>query len=53
MSLSSAAQLVTVDDTGHYIQLDRPDAVIAEIQKTPSRPADSAVAGTASVGALR
>ena len=38
MSLSSAAHLVTVDDTGHYIQLDRPDAVIAEIQKTPSRP---------------
>ncbi len=33
MSLSSAAQLVTVEDTGHYIQLDRPDAVIAEIQK--------------------
>lgn len=33
MSLSSVAQLVTVDDTGHYIQLDRPDAVIAEIQK--------------------
>jgi pimeloyl-ACP methyl ester carboxylesterase len=32
-SLSSAAQLVTVNDTGHYIQLDRPDAVIAEIQK--------------------
>jgi pimeloyl-ACP methyl ester carboxylesterase len=32
-SLSSAAQLVTVNDTGHYIQLDRPDAVIAEVQK--------------------
>ena len=39
MSLSSAAQLVTVDDTGHYIQLDRPDAVIAEIQKLlPAQP---------------
>ena len=33
MSLSSAAQLVTVDDTGHYIQLDRPDVAIAEIQR--------------------
>lgn len=33
MSLSSAARFTTVDDTGHYIQLDRPDAVIAEIQK--------------------
>ena len=36
MSLSSAAQLVTVEDTGHYIQLDRPDAVIAEIREAPS-----------------
>ena len=53
MSLSSAAQLVTVDDTGHYIQLDRPDVAIAEIQKTPSGPAEHDVAGTASVGALR
>ena len=53
MSLSSAAQLVTVDDTGHYIQLDRPDAVIAEIQKLLPGPADRVGAGTASVGALR
>ena len=33
MSLSSAAQLVTVEDTGHYIQLDRPDAVIDAVQR--------------------
>ena len=53
MSLSSAAQLVTVDDTGHYIQLDRPDAVIAEIQKLlPAQPTAPS-AGTASLGALR
>ena len=53
MSLSSAAQLVTVEDTGHYIQLDRPDAVIAEIQKLLPAPADRVDAGTASLGALR
>ena len=53
MSLSSAAQLVTVEDTGHYIQLDRPDAVIAEIQKLLPVPADRADAGTSSLGALR
>jgi pimeloyl-ACP methyl ester carboxylesterase len=45
MSLSSAAQLVTVEDTGHYIQLDRPDAVIAEIEKLlPAQPTASAPA---------
>ncbi len=33
LSLSSAAQLVTVEDTGHYIQLCRPDVVVAEIQR--------------------
>ena len=32
MSLSSAAGLVTVEDSGHFIQLDRPDVVIAEIE---------------------
>ena len=32
VSLSSAADLVTVEDSGHYIQLDRPDVVIAEIE---------------------
>lgn len=30
-SLSSAAQLVTVDRTGHHIQSDRPDLVIAQV----------------------
>ncbi len=53
MSLSSAAQLVTVDDTGHYIQLDRPDAVIAEIQELLPVPPTAVDAGTTSVGALR
>jgi pimeloyl-ACP methyl ester carboxylesterase len=42
-SLSSAPKLVTVEDTGHYIQLDRPAVVIAEIEKLlpapPSAPA--------------
>ena len=32
LSLSSDAHLVSVDDTGHYIQLDRPDAVLSEIR---------------------
>ena len=40
MSLSSAAQLVTVEDTGHYIQLDRPDVVIAEIRRLLPAPTD-------------
>jgi pimeloyl-ACP methyl ester carboxylesterase len=31
-SLSSAAQLVPVDNTGHYIQVDQPDAVIEQIE---------------------
>ena len=53
MSLSSAAQLVTVEDTGHYIQLDRPDAVIAEIQKLLPVPTTDVDAGTSSLGALR
>ena len=30
-SLSSAAQLVAVDQSGHQIQLDRPDLVIAQV----------------------
>ena len=43
MSLSSAAQLVTVDDTGHYIQLDRPDVAIAEIQRLLPAPTSTTV----------
>jgi pimeloyl-ACP methyl ester carboxylesterase len=31
-SLSSAAQLLPVDNTGHYIQVDRPDVVIEQIE---------------------
>jgi pimeloyl-ACP methyl ester carboxylesterase len=31
VSLASAAQLVTVDNTGHNIQLDRPDVVLDKI----------------------
>ena len=33
MSLSSSAQLVSVDNTSHDIQLDRPDLVIEQIQR--------------------
>ncbi|MGZ4730400.1 MAG: hypothetical protein ACXWB2_22015, partial [Acidimicrobiales bacterium] len=33
MSLSPSAQLVSVDNTGHDIQLDRPDVVIEQIQR--------------------
>ena len=44
-SLSTGAQVITVQNTGHYIQLDRPDAVIAEIQKLlPEQPTASAPA---------
>jgi pimeloyl-ACP methyl ester carboxylesterase len=32
LSLSSEAHLVSVDNTGHYIQLDRPDVVLSEIR---------------------
>jgi hypothetical protein len=32
VSLSSAAQLVPADNTGHYIQVDRPDLVIEQIE---------------------
>ena len=32
LSLSSDAHLRSVDDTGHYIQLDRPDVVLSEIR---------------------
>jgi pimeloyl-ACP methyl ester carboxylesterase len=32
-SLSSSARLVPVDDTGHNIQIDRPDAVIEQVQQ--------------------
>jgi pimeloyl-ACP methyl ester carboxylesterase len=32
LSLSSDSHLLSVDDTGHYIQVDRPDAVLAEIR---------------------
>ena len=32
LSLSSDAHLVSVDNTGHYIQLDRPDVTLSEIQ---------------------
>ena len=32
LSLSSNAHLVSVDDTGHYIQMDQPDVVVSEIR---------------------
>jgi pimeloyl-ACP methyl ester carboxylesterase len=32
LSLSSDAHLVSVDNTSHYIQLDRPDVVLSEIR---------------------
>ena len=54
VSLSSAAHLVTVEDSGHYIQLDRPDVVIAEIEGLLAGRVDRGVrAGAGSVGELR
>ena len=44
MSLSSAARLVTVDNTGHYIQLDRPDVAIAEIERLLPTPTAAVIA---------
>jgi pimeloyl-ACP methyl ester carboxylesterase len=41
VSLSSAAQLVPVDNTGHYIQVDRPDVVIEQIDALLAGGADS------------
>jgi pimeloyl-ACP methyl ester carboxylesterase len=31
MALSAAAHLVSVDDTGHHIEIDQPGVVIDEI----------------------
>jgi pimeloyl-ACP methyl ester carboxylesterase len=37
--LSSASSVVTVEGTGHHIELDKPDAVIAQVTKLlPGRP---------------
>jgi pimeloyl-ACP methyl ester carboxylesterase len=33
VSLASSAQLMTVDNTGHNIQLDRPDVVLERIHE--------------------
>ena len=33
VSLASSAQLITVDRTGHNIQVDRPDVVLDKIQE--------------------
>jgi pimeloyl-ACP methyl ester carboxylesterase len=41
VSLSSAAQLVPVDDTGHYIQVDRPDVVTEQIEALLAAGTDS------------
>jgi pimeloyl-ACP methyl ester carboxylesterase len=46
MSLSSDVQLVTVEDTGHYIQLDRPDVAIAEIQRLLPAPTSTTSAAS-------
>ena len=41
VSLSSAAQLLSVDNTGHYIQVDRPDVVIEQIDTLLTSDTDS------------
>jgi pimeloyl-ACP methyl ester carboxylesterase len=33
VSLGASAQLISVDNTSHYIQLDRPDVVTAKIKQ--------------------
>jgi pimeloyl-ACP methyl ester carboxylesterase len=46
MSLSSSSRLVTVDNTGHYIQLDRPDVAIAEVERLLPAPTTTAASAT-------
>ncbi len=41
VSLSSAAQLMSVDDTGHHIEVDRPDVVNLQIAALLARGTDS------------
>jgi pimeloyl-ACP methyl ester carboxylesterase len=41
VSLSSAAQLVSVDNTGHYIQVDQPDVFIEQIEALLTGSTDS------------
>ena len=41
VSLSSAAQLMSVDNTGHHIEVDRPDVVNLQIAALLARGTDS------------